>query len=330
MRRSPQPSLLLCSTIAMKKELHRKKQWVEVSLELEEYLEDPLANFLIEQGADGVILDEEIINPLTGKVNPEKQGQKLLRAYLENNSGCQDKIESLDRYLKSLAELHSLKGIPQITLKIIHEEDWHKKWQKFFTTTRIGKHLIIKPSWELFLPDEGDIIIEMDPGMAFGTGTHATTRMCLEVIERLARGGKTAINSMLDVGIGSGILSIAAAKLGIPKTVGIDVDPIARGYAQKNIDLNGVAGLVEVREVPLEKLEERFDLIVANILSEILLQLRKDLFRHLAGDGTLILSGIMAENKLKIERKFTSKTLTLEASLEHADWACMVFKKVVA
>ena len=237
----------------MKNELPQKEQWVEVALELDQHLQDPLANFLIELGAEGVLLDEEIINPLTGKVDPDRQGLKLMKAYLNNNDQTRHKIESLDRYLKSLAEVHSLKDTPQMTLKIIHEEDWHKKWQRFFTTTRIGRHIIVKPSWELFLPEEGDVVIEMDPGMAFGTGTHATTRMCLEVIEKLTHNGTPQINSMLDVGTGSGILSIAAAKLGVPKTVGIDVDPIALGYAQKNIDKNNVTGQVEVRHVSLEK-----------------------------------------------------------------------------
>ena len=314
----------------MKNELQQKKQWVEIALELDQHLQDPLANFLTELGAEGVILDEEIINPLTGQGNPDKKGLKLMKAYLNNNDQTQHKMESLDRYLKSLAEVHSLKTVPQMTVKIIHEEDWHKKWQRFFTTTRIGRHIIVKPSWELFLPKKGDIVIDMDPGMAFGTGTHATTRMCLEVIEKLAQDSTPAINSMLDVGIGSGILSIAAAKLGVPKTVGIDVDPIALGYAQKNIDKNKVTDQVEVRHVALEKLEGTFDLIVANILSEILLKLRKDLFNHLADNGILILSGIMEENKLKLERKFASKKLALVTSYTHTDWICMVLQKVVA
>ena len=314
----------------MNNEPSQKERWVEIALELEQHLQDPLANFLTELGAEGVILDEDIINPLTGKVNPDKQGLKLMQAYLNNNDQTHHKIESLKRYLKSLAEMHSLKEAPQMTVKITHEEDWHKKWQRFFTTSRIGRHIIVKPSWELFLPEEGDIVIDMDPGMAFGTGTHATTRMCLEVIEKLTQDGTPAINSMLDVGIGSGILSIAAAKLGVPKTVGIDVDPIALGYAQKNIDKNKVTDRVEVRHVSLEKLEGKFDVIVANILSEILLKLRKDLTNHLADNGILILSGIMDEHRVKLARKFTSKKLALVTSYSHTDWVCLVLQKIVA
>lgn len=313
----------------MKNELTPQKQWVEIALELDQDLQDPLANFLTELGAEGVILDEEIINPVSGQVNDGRQGLKLMKAYLTDSDETRHKIASLNRYLKALAEVHSLKALPQLTLKIIQEEDWHRKWQRFFTTTRVGRHIIVKPSWELFLPEEGDIVIEMDPGMAFGTGTHATTRMCLEYIEKLTLDG-TGISSMLDVGTGSGILSIAAAKLGVPRTVCIDVDPIALSYAQKNIDKNRVTDRVAVRHVALENLEGTFDLVVANILSDILLKLKQDLCKHLADNGILILSGIMDENKKKIERKFVSRKLALVTSCSHADWACMVLQKVVA
>ena len=306
-----------------------KKQWIEIAIELEQYLQDPVANFLIELGAEGVITDEDIINPLTGKIKPGKKNYKLLKAYLKKENGSQEKIESLNHYIKSLVEIHSLSYSPELKLTITNEEDWNKKWQKFFSTTRIGKHIIIKPSWELFLPEKGDLLIEMDPGMAFGTGTHATTRMCLEVLETIMEDTQP-IQSMLDVGIGSGILSIAAAKLGIPRIVGIDIDPIALRYAQKNVDNNEVSQQVELREVSLQKLEGTYDLVVANILSDILIKLRKDLYEHLADDGFLILSGILAENASKLERKFASLKLTTCASYSDTDWICLVLQKKVA
>ena len=314
----------------MKNELSQKGKWIEISLELEENLQEPLANFLLEIGAEGVITDETIINPLTGKSRSDSTGHKLVKAYLKQNSQSQDKIQSLDRYLKSLSLMHPADTISQLKLRVILEEDWTSKWQKFFTSSRIGKHIIVKPSWELFLPREGDIVIEMDPGMAFGTGTHATTRMCLEIIEDLACNQVQSIQSMLDVGIGSGILSIAAAKLGVPTIVGIDIDPIALSYAQKNVEKNGVTDQVAVYETSLKKLEGTFDLIAANILSDILIKLRKDLCNHLADNGTLILSGIVAENEEKVKKKFVSKKLIPLASYNHADWICMVLKKEVA
>jgi ribosomal protein L11 methyltransferase len=304
-----------------------KEQWVEISIEADQHLHDALANFLIELESNGVIVDEDIPDPLSGKVKTGREGCKLISAYLKKDDHLKHKIDSLNLYLKSLTKLHFLKDPPKLKLKIICEEDWNKKWQKFFTTTRIGKHIIVKPSWELFFPEEKDIIIEIDPGMAFGTGTHATTRMCLEAIENLILYSSKPARSMLDVGIGSGILSIAAAKMGIKKIIGIDIDPIALSYANKNIDKNHVADRVDAREISLNKLKGRFDLVVANILTDILIKLRKDIYNHLNNNGILILSGILTENKSKIRKKFASEKLALLDSNKDTDWTCLVFQK---
>lgn len=307
-----------------------ENEWVEISIELGVHLQDAVANFLMELGANGVVTDDEIIDPLTGKVPPNRAGCKRLSSYLKNNNQLSRALSALDNYLSSLAALHGLTDLPRMKLTIIREEDWNKKWQKFFSTCRIGSRIIIKPSWEIYLPKDKDIVIEMDPGMAFGTGTHPTTRMCLEVIEELAGGHAIPITTMLDVGMGSGILSIAAAKLGIQKVVGIDIDPIALRYARQNAEKNKVAPQVEVRECLLHKVEERFDLIVANILSEILIKLRKELLQHLGEHGMLVLSGILAEKTLKLEKAFSSKRLSLIDSRTHGEWACIVLQKQLA
>lgn len=305
-----------------------EEEWIEISVEIDQHLQDALADFLTELGSNGVIIDEEDLDPLSGKVQNGSNDLKLCRAYLKNGSQLQDKIHSLDRYLKSLARLHSLKDPPPMKLKIIHEEDWSRKWQRFFTTTRVGTHIIVKPTWEIFIPESDDIIIEMDPGMAFGTGTHGTTRMCLKAIEDLMlNDNNRPIKSMLDVGVGSGILSIAAAKLGIEKIVGVDIDPIALRYARQNIEKNHVDDKASIQECSLEKLEGRFDLVVANILSDVLIKLRKDLYRHLTDNGTLILSGILDEDAAKLEKKFKSKKATLEHHYYDTGWICLLFRK---
>jgi len=304
-----------------------EEPWVEISIEIHERLQDSLANFFIELGANGVVVDEERVDLLSGKVKTDKQDHKLICAYLKKDIHFQQKITALERYLKSLRELHLLQEHPQMRLKITKDEDWNKKWQTFFTTTRIGTHFIIKPSWELYLSEEGDIIIEMDPGMAFGTGTHPTTRMCLEAIEHLMGNGTKSIYSMLDVGVGSGILSIAAAKLGIPRIVGIDIDPIALRYAQQNAEKNCVSDRVEVQTVSLKKVEGKFDLVAANILSEVIIKLRKDLYYHLAEGGLLILSGILEEHNAKVARKMVSKKLSLCDTYHHTGWTCLVLQK---
>lgn len=304
-----------------------QEEWIEISIEIDQHLQDALANFLIELGSSGVVVDEEISDPLYGKVTPGSKDRRRVCSYLKKDGHYQHRTQSLDRYLKSLTELHSLKFPPRLKLTVTHEDDWNKKWQKYFTTARVGTHIIIKPSWELFLPNEGDVIIEMDPGMAFGTGTHATTRMCLEAIENLIHSNAKSFHSMLDVGIGSGILSIAAAKLGVEKLVGIDIDPIALRYAKQNIEKNHVADKIELQELALNRVEGKFDLVVANILSEVILKLRKELYKHLDKNGILILSGIMDENESKIKKKFVSKNLPLAECYHDTDWICLVLQK---
>ena len=147
--------------------MSQKRQWIEIAVELEPHLQDPLANFLTELGAEGVIIDEDIIDPLSGTIKPDKHNHKLMKAYLQKDSQSQEKIESLNHYIKSLVEIHSLTYSPQMKLTITHEEDWNKKWQKFFSTTRIGKHIIIKPSWEIYLPEEGRFTHRNGPGNGF-------------------------------------------------------------------------------------------------------------------------------------------------------------------
>lgn len=302
-------------------------QWLEIIIEIDRHLHDALANFLIELGSNGIAEDEDIIDSPSENIKAKRNDRKPIRAYLKKDSQLQQKLHALNHYLKSLTKLHSLQSNPNLKLKTICEEDWNKDWQKFFTTARIGKHIIVKPPWERFLPEEEDLIIEINPGMAFGTGTHATTRMCLKAMEHLIRNSSKPIRSMLDVGTGSGILSIAAAKLGIPKIVGIDIDPIALTCAKQNIAKNHVADCVSIEEVSLKKVTRRFDLVVANILTEILIKLRNDLCSHLNKNGILILSGMLSENKSRVDKNFMLKKLSLINAYHDSDWVCMVFQK---
>lgn len=306
------------------------EQWVEISVDLGKHLQDALANFLMEHGADGVVTDGEIPDPPAGMPAANQGEWRRVTAYLKNDEQGHRHIGALHRYCAALTDIHGLIDSPRVALKLIREEDWSREWQKHFSTCRIGSRMVIKPSWEAYTPRTGDILIEMDPGMAFGTGTHPTTRMCLEVIEDLVRRSSPLPDSMLDVGTGSGILSIAAAKLGIKNIVGIDIDPVALSYAGKNAVINGVNHRVQVRDCPLERIGERFDLIAANILSEILLKLRKDLLKRLSSRGFLVLSGILAEDAHKLETAFSSKKYLLLDTVLQGEWACLVLQKQLA
>lgn len=304
-----------------------KDPWVEIHVEIDQRLHDALANFLIELGSNGVIAEETITDTSSGNVKEPSPVCSPISAYFKNDHQLHQKIRLLDRYLKSLTELHALHRIPERRITPVFEDDWNSQWQRYFTTTRIGRTIIVKPSWETFVPEEGDITIEINPGMAFGTGTHATTRMCLEAMETIIHDGSKTIGSMLDVGTGSGILSIAAAKLGVENVVGIDIDPVALTCARQNIANNCLEEKVIIKAVSLKKLDSCFDLVVANMLTEILMRLCNDLYSHLCKSGTLILSGILSENQSQVSQIFTSKKLSLVNTYREADWICLVFQK---
>jgi ribosomal protein L11 methyltransferase len=305
-------------------------RWVEISVELGRHLQDALANFLMELGAGGVVTDGARSAPCSG-TSPLNKGEYCrVTAYLKDDGAFRSHIDSLHRYLDALADIHGLTDVPQVELTPIREQDWSTQWQKLFSTCRIGRRMVIKPTWEQYARRPDDVVIAMDPGMAFGTGTHPTTRMCLEVIEDLVSRSAPPIRSMLDIGTGSGILSIAAAKLGIERIVGIDTDPVAVSTAGKNAAANGVAHRVEICDCPLERIRGHFDLIAANILSETLLQLRTDLRRRLGGRGILILSGILADDAHRLETAFSSKKYRLLDSAIQGEWACLVLQKLLA
>jgi ribosomal protein L11 methyltransferase len=175
----------------------------------------------------------------------------------------------------------------------LREEDWRDSWKRYFRPTRIGKRLLVKPSWATCEVAAGDTVIEIDPGMAFGTGQHPTTAMCLRALEERLRPGGAA----LDLGAGSGILAIAAARLGAERVLALDTDPQAVKAARENAAANGVSGVVEVREgtLPDAATGERFDLIVANISGLTIERLATAFAESIRDGGTLIVSGFLED-----------------------------------
>jgi ribosomal protein L11 methyltransferase len=197
----------------------------------------------------------------------------------------------------------------------------------------VGTHLVIKPTWEAYEEEKNDIVIELDPGMAFGTGTHPTSRLCLESIERIAGGQfpsgdeNSARNiKLLDVGTGSGILAIAAAKLGARQVLGIDVDPKAVEIAKQNIDLNGVTGVVTAETTSLNEITDKFFIVVANILAEDLVRMADDLYERIADEGFLILSGILTEKEDLVMNGFSRFPLSLLETTREGEWSCITYR----
>jgi ribosomal protein L11 methyltransferase len=190
----------------------------------------------------------------------------------------------------------------------------------------VTKRIVVKPSWKTYWKQEQEIVIELDPGMAFGTGTHASTRLCLQAIEKLSDKLSDKSNvALLDVGTGSGILAVAAVLLGIPKVVGIDIDFQAVECAKKNAEKNNVSETIFFTDTPLHKTDGLFSIIVANILPQTLIDLKSDLLNHLAPSGYLILSGILKEKAQEVIDAFTRDISFVKETTEE-EWTCLIFQ----
>ena len=207
-------------------------------------------------------------------------------------------------------------GTLALTMQGVKEEDWSENWKQYYKPFRIGEHMVVKPTWEPWDEKPGDLIIEIDPGMAFGTGTHETTAMCVQLIEKYYSGG-----ALLDVGTGSGILAIAAARLGATGIVAVDIDPDAVRVAQENVAHNGLSDAIDVRRGDLlQGLSQRFDFAVANILAPVICMLAAPLKAHLTPGGRFICSGVIAEAEADVNAALLAAGYVIDEITRKGDW----------
>ncbi|HXC93406.1 MAG TPA: 50S ribosomal protein L11 methyltransferase, partial [Geobacteraceae bacterium] len=202
--------------------------WTEITCTVPEQMAETLADFLLELTGNGVSIENRKVDTFNVDDIADEQF-KSVKGYLPDRERLEESLAQLESYLLSVGpEFPGFSYIPP-TVSLLKEEDWANSWKVNFKPTRIGKRLVMKPSWELFTPEAGDIVLELDPGMAFGTGTHATTRLCLEAMEKLLTeeaSSPIGATALLDVGCGSGVLGIAAALYGAGKVTCIDIDPV--------------------------------------------------------------------------------------------------------
>jgi len=242
------------------------------------------------------------------------------------------------QYLPSAAEAAALKQslvrlmahvstgrIPIVKIKAIRQKDWSEAWKRYFHVFRCGRHMVVRPTWEQYKAEPGDIVIDMDPGMAFGSGHHGTTRGCLVFLEKVA--DKLRKGSVLDVGCGSGILAIAAAKLGCRDVTAIDNDPQAVKVARENIAINGLKGRIKCRTADLAKLEKRplHDVVVANILAEVLEKYADNIVRVVKKSGVLIVSGILIAQYSAVKKALVVRGFREKSAIIDGEWKSGLF-----
>ena len=242
--------------------------------------------------------------------------------YIPSDERVQDTVLHVRDGLKRLKGMDLGFDAGKLTLEVgsLDDEDWAENWKSRYKPFRLGKTFVVKPTWESFEADTGDRIIELDPGMAFGSGTHETTGMCVSLLEQLVKPGMT----VADVGTGTGILAIAAAKMGAVNVLATDLDPMACRVARENIELNGLSGAIDVRCGDLlETVTEQYDVIVANIIADVICMMAKPAMDFIVPGGRFICSGIARERTDEVLTALNEAGYEDIALHEQGEWAAM-------
>ena len=288
-------------------------EWLEISLAVENETAEAIAGVLSFYVPHGIAIE----------AGPDgwNAGPVIVRAYLpadENLPANRRRIE------EALWHLGQIRPIPTPTFRTLAEEDWAETWKERLSVMHIGQHLVIRPLWLEYTPAPGDIVIQLDPGMAFGTGLHPTTQMCLVALEELVRPGM----DVLDLGCGSGILAIAAARLGAGRVLAVDNDPIAVKTAQENAVANGVQETVRVVHGSLAEAEESYDLVAANILAAVIVKMAQEgLARRVRPGGILVATGILGGQETEVVEALERGGLTLAEQRRVEDWVCLLARR---
>ena len=311
--------------------------WLEVSVNTHSESVEVVSSILIELGSKGVsIEDPQDYYQLTDEqLEWLKVQQKdlyetdtvIVKGYFQPSQWSKDSDVLLHEKLEEIKVYGLQTGPLSIQVMEVGEEDWANAWKQYYFPVRVTRFLTVVPSWIDYEKEQDDeLLIELDPGLAFGTGTHPTTQLSLTALEQTIRGNE----SVLDVGTGSGVLSIASKLLGASKVTAFDIDEMATRVAKENIALNPTIGEIEVYENNLlVGVDQKSDLIVANILAEILLQMPEDAYRNLNDDGSLILSGIIESKANEVKEAYEKAGFTLVERMIMREWNCFIMKKDV-
>ncbi|GGE74543.1 50S ribosomal protein L11 methyltransferase [Priestia taiwanensis] len=309
-------------------------KWSEMSIHTTQEAVEPISNILHEAGASGVVI-EDVFDlykeraDVYGEIyqldpNDYPTEGVIVKAYLPVNSFLGETVDAIKEAINNLL-IHDIDlGHNTISVSEVNEEEWATAWKKYYHPVRVSNRITIVPTWEEYTKEkEDELIIELDPGMAFGTGTHPTTVMCIQALEKCVENG----DNIIDVGTGSGVLSIAAAKLGASKIGAYDLDDVAVQSARTNVQLNKVDDVVEVDQNNLlSGIEGPVDGIVANLLAEIVLRLVEDAKKVIKPGGYFISSGIIGAKRGEVEEKLVQAGFDVVEVITMEDWVAIIAK----
>lgn len=345
-------------------------RWHEITIHTTEEAIEMITNHLHELGAGGVSIEESgTLNKARDTsfgqwyekpLNDIPEGRAEIKGYFSEGTDVEELLADLNAFYAELESYDIDTGSPRMETKVVDEEDWAHAWKAYFKPIRVSERLTIKPTWEEYEPASPDeLILEMDPGMAFGTGTHATTSLCLRTLEKVVRPG----DDVVDVGTGSGILAVAAVKLGAHHVLALDLDPVAVSSATENAELNGLTENITIRlsdllgvlggttvaaineaalnapastrpadtspALPAEDLGIRLPVrvVVANILAEIIMTFTDDVYRALQPGGVYIASGIIEAKEEAVKEALRASGFTVRDTYREEDWVAIVAEK---
>ena len=308
--------------------------WTEVTIKTTTEAVEAISNILMEERCVGVMIEDpkdflfQKKNELDWDYVEEevfnKSGQDgvLIKTYIPEERNVLELIETVKARISLLPSFGLDLGEGSVSLSNVNESDWANEWKKYYKPTKVGKKIVVKPSWEDYEKQEGDLIIELDPGMAFGTGTHETIRLCLELLSEY--GGPDS--EILDVGTGSGILAVAGVLLGAQKALGVDIDELSVKTAKQNAKLNGVDNKTEFICGNLtDKVSGKFNIVTANIVADVIIMLNNDILKFLDKDGIYIMSGIIDTRENDVLENLKGKFEVLKIIRERG-WTAIAAK----
>lgn len=312
-------------------------KWSELSIHTTSEAVEAISNILHEAGASGVVIED---SEDYGKERADQFGEiydlnpkdfpkdgVIVKAYLAETSFLGETVEEIKVAINNLVNYDINIGHNKVTLNEVNEEDWATAWKKYYHPVKISNRFTIVPTWEDYEPVNSDeLIIELDPGMAFGTGTHPTTVLCLQALEKTIK----ATDSVVDVGTGSGVLSIGAALLGAKHIHALDLDEVAVRSAIENVQLNKVEEVIDVMQGNLlDTVKEPADVVVANILAEVIMTFTDDAYTIVKPGGLFITSGIIEAKKDDVKVSLEKAGFIIEEVMMMEDWVAIISRKSV-
>lgn len=305
--------------------------WIEVRVITKSEALEPVSGIFYSLDCKGVAIEDpnDILGreqgPLTWdfadiNVLEHKGKVAVVKGYFAEEDNIEDVLSYVNERLTELKEMGIDLGEAKVEHEKMHEEDWANTWKQYYKPSKVGEKIVVKPIWEEYEAKDGELVVDLDPGMAFGTGTHETTRMCIQALERYVKEEST----VFDVGCGSGILAIAAAKLGAKLAIGVDLDPVAVESSIENVGYNNLNNIEILHGNLVEVIDSKAEIVVANILAEIICILTDDIKRVLKDNGIFITSGIIHDRVDMVCDKLEASGFEVIEKNRDGEWNCIV------